>query len=227
MRGVSVGTKLQSLMKMSPGGSFCHTACPKERHVIIGTDSDLSLVVSSRSGISCRYMTGAWFPRGFRFLLNLEPRSGEVPGAIGPAARPAERRGGSLRGVDGLTGPAVGPEGVPYAAHGGGHLQAVPEASALLSDATGLKELEMAPSFLMLFWQDELRLRADFLLVTCFRGNDYLPQLMPLGGEAGRNRVTRCDVDSADLWPRYLTWRQKSSPGAGLDAWPSCLLPWT
>ena len=110
--------------------------------------------------------------------------------------------------------------------------QAIPEAggAGLQSDARGLKGLEMC-----LLFQDELRLRVDFLLVTCFRGNDYLPQLMPLrakweNDEKGdeKSGVTRCDVDSADLWPRYLTWRQKSSPGAGLDTWPSSLnMPWT
>ncbi|CAK9036545.1 unnamed protein product [Durusdinium trenchii] len=48
--------------------------------------------------------------------------------------------------------------------------------------------------------KDELHLRLDFLLVTCLRGNDYLPQLAS-------------DHDSSELWPRYLRWRQRSQLG--------------
>ena len=38
--------------------------------------------------------------------------------------------------------------------------------------------------------QDELHLRLDFLLVTCLRGNDYLPQLAFLADPVALGRET-------------------------------------
>lgn len=50
---------------------------------------------------------------------------------------------------------------------------------------------------------EEMNLRRDFVVVTLFRGNDYIPQLVSAH-------------DPGDLWPRYLLWRRASSPGTGL-----------
>jgi len=48
--------------------------------------------------------------------------------------------------------------------------------------------------------KEEHRVRLDFLLVTCLRGNDYLPELLS-------------DISAEDLWPRYLRWRSDSAEG--------------
>ncbi|CAJ1363330.1 unnamed protein product [Effrenium voratum] len=73
--------------------------------------------------------------------------------------------------------------------------------SEAVLDAMARQWNRFAPALVPL---DEMHLRLDFLLVTCFRGNDYLPALA-------------CDCDPSELWPRYLRWRQSSQSLVGVE----------